>query len=207
MFNRLLDHFGPQHWWPAETELEMLTGAILTQNTNWNNVVKAIDNLKNRNLLTIKALYSVQTEALALQIRPSGYYNIKAARLKNLISFIVEKYDGNLSEFLNETTSQLREGLLSVKGIGPETADSILLYAARRSVFVVDAYTYRILNRHEMFQEQTTYHELQQFFMNHLPEGHSLFNEFHALIVNAGKTYCKKKPRCSDCPLKGWNEA
>jgi len=207
MFNRLLDHFGPQHWWPAETELEVITGAILTQNTNWNNVIKAIDNLKSRNLLTIKALYSVQTEALALQIRPSGYYNVKAARLKNLISFIVEKYGGNLPEFLNETTPQLREGLLSVKGIGPETADSILLYAARRPVFVVDAYTHRILNRHEMFEDQTTYHELQQFFMNHLSEEHSLFNEFHALIVNTGKTYCKKKPICSDCPLKGWNEA
>ncbi len=204
MFHNLLNHFGSQKWWPAETELEMMVGAILTQNTNWKNVEKAIENLKWKNLLLLDRLYTISTPELAESIRPAGYFNIKAKRLKNLIDFVVERYQADLSLFLKEETKTLREGLLSVKGIGPETADSILLYAARRPVFVVDAYTHRILQRHGMADEQASYHELQALFMDHLADDPALFNEFHALIVKAGKGYCRRKPLCHLCPLKAW---
>ena len=202
MFNLLLDHYGPRNWWPAETELEMMVGAILTQNTNWKNVEKAIENLKNANLISLKALSSVAISKLAQEIRPAGYYNIKAKRLKNLINFIVNHYDGNIDDLQEEETDSLRQGLLSVNGIGPETADSILLYAANRPVFVIDAYTHRILNRHNMIEDQSTYQELQDLFMDNLPEDASLFNEFHALIVETAKDFCKKKPLCEECPLE-----
>jgi endonuclease-3 related protein len=178
MHGLLLDHFGPQNWWPAETELEVMIGAVLTQNTNWKNVEKAI--------------------------RPAGYFNIKAKRLKNLIHFIRDRYRSDLLLFLAEETQTLRKGLLSVKGIGPETADSILLYAARRPIFVIDAYTHRILSRHGMTEEQGTYDELQELFMDHLPQDPTFFNEFHALIVQTGKQYCRKKPLCHRCPLEQW---
>jgi endonuclease-3 related protein len=204
MFDNLLNHFGPQRWWPAETELEMMVGAILTQNTNWKNVEKALNNLKNEDLLSLHKLSTLSTSELAILIRPAGYYNIKAKRLKNLIDFIVEHYQAKLSMFLKEETRALREGLLSVKGIGPETADSILLYAVRRPVFVVDAYTHRIMARHGMTDEQVSYHDLQALFMDHLPEDTALFNEFHALLVKTGKGYCRKKPLCQRCPLKAW---
>ena len=204
MFNRLLNHFGPQNWWPAETALEVMVGAVLTQNTNWKNVEKAIKNLKKRGLLSLDALHSLRVTELAQEIRPAGYFNIKAGRLKNLIDFITDRYHGDLSLFLEDKTETLREGLLSVKGIGPETADSILLYAAGRPVFVIDAYTYRILCRHGMTEEQTTYIELQNFFEDHLPEDPALFNEFHALIVQTGKDYCRKRPLCDLCPLEQW---
>jgi endonuclease-3 related protein len=204
MFDLLFAHFGPQHWWPAETEMEVIVGAVLTQNTNWKNVEKAIENLKMKNLLSINALHCLPITDLAQEIRPAGYFNVKAKRLKNLINFLVDRYSADLSLFLQEATQSLREGLLSVKGIGPETADSILLYAARRPIFVIDAYTHRILSRHGMIDEQTTYHELQALFMDHLPEDPALFNEFHALIVQAGKDYCRRTPRCSRCPLEHW---
>lgn len=204
MFDMLLKHFGPQNWWPAETELEMMVGAILTQNTNWKNVEKAIKNLKNENLLSMDSLKSLPVNDLAEKIRPAGYFNIKANRLGNMINFIVEKYDGDVSNFLSGETGVLRKGLLSVKGIGPETADSILLYAARRAIFVIDTYTYRILNRHGMVEDQSSYDELQGLFMDNLPDDPSLFNEFHAVIVKAGKEYCRRKPLCNRCPLKQW---
>ena len=204
MFQNLLNHFGPQSWWPAETELEMMVGAVLTQNTNWKNVERALNNLKKGNLLSLHKLSTLTTSEVAEVIRPAGYFNIKAKRLKNLIDFIVEHYEAELSLFLKEETQALREGLLSVKGIGPETADSILLYAARRPVFVVDAYTHRIMKRHGMIDEQASYHELQALFMDHLPEDAALFNEFHALLVRGGKEYCRRKPLCHICPLKAW---
>jgi endonuclease-3 related protein len=204
MFESLLDHFGPQRWWPAETELEMMVGAVLTQNTNWKNVEKALKNLKKDNLLSLHKLSTLSISKMAEAIRPAGYYNIKAKRLKNLIDFIVERYQTDLSMFLKEETQTLREGLLSVKGIGPETADSILLYAVRRPVFVIDAYTHRILVRHGMSDEQASYHELQALFMDHLPDDSALFNEFHALLVKTGKEYCRRKPLCHICPLKAW---
>ena len=204
MFSKLLDHFGPQEWWPAETDLEVMVGAVLTQNTNWKNVERAIENLKAGNLLSLHDLSALSIPELAELVRPAGYFNIKAKRLKNLIDFIAERYQADLSIFLDQETEKLREGLLSVKGIGPETADSIVLYAARRAVFVVDAYTHRILSRHGMTDEQASYHELQALFMDHLPDDPALFNEFHALIVKTGKEYCRRKPLCNPCPLQEW---
>jgi len=204
IFELLSSHFGPQNWWPAETELEMIVGAVLTQNTSWKNVEKAIENLKDKGLLSLKGLRSLSLGELAQEIRSAGYFNIKAKRLTNLIDFIVGAYQADLSLFLEDETRNLRRGLLSVKGVGPETADSILLYAAHRPVFVIDTYTHRILCRHGMSEEQTTYDELQSLFMDHLTEDTALFNEFHALIVQTGKMYCRKKPLCAHCPLEGW---
>ena len=181
-----------------------MIGAILTQNTNWTNVEKAISNLKKKDLVSLDRLVSLSIEDLAKEIRPAGYYNIKAKRLKNLINFISEQYGGDLAGLLQEETNRLREGLLSVNGVGPETADSIILYAANRPLFVIDSYTHRILNRHAMAGEEATYYELQRLFMDHLPEDAPLFNEFHALIVQAGKNYCRRKPLCEDCPLNQW---
>lgn len=204
MFNLLYNHFGPQGWWPGETTLEVIVGTVLTQNTNWKNAAKAIENLKNRGLLSINALYSLKETDLAQEIQSAGYFNIKAKRLKNLINYIMDRYQGELSLFFEEDTQNLRESLLSIKGIGPETADSILLYAGNRPVFVIDAYTFRILLRHSMCDEQAAYYELQEIFMDNLPEDTKLFNEFHALIVQTGKEYCRKKPVCDACPLKEW---
>ncbi|MFO7600434.1 MAG: endonuclease III domain-containing protein [Candidatus Desulfacyla sp.] len=206
MFERLLAHFGPQNWWPAETPLEVMIGAILTQNTNWTNVEKAISNLKDKGLISLDCLVSLPTAELALEIRSAGYYNIKAKRLKNLFNYIADQYDGDLAYFFNQETHVIREGLLSVNGIGQETADSIVLYAANRPIFVVDAYTHRILSRHKMSPEETTYHDIQSLFMDHLPEDVSLYNEFHALIVLTGKHYCRKTPLCPECPLDRWED-
>lgn len=204
MFHLLLHRFGPQNWWPGETALEMMLGAVLTQNTNWKNVEKALRNLKGLHLLSLHGIRSQSTPELAERIRPVGYYNVKAKRLKNLIEFISDRYHGDLPALLKEKTGVLREGLLSIKGIGPETADSILLYAAGRPIFVIDAYTHRILSRHSMIDDQATYDELQAYFMDHLPDDPELFNEFHALIVRTGKEYCRKKPLCHECPLNTW---
>ena len=204
MHRLLLDYFGNQEWWPGETPLEVMVGAVLTQNTNWTNVEKAISNLKARDLLSLAALNEMSIQTLAEEIRPAGYFNIKAKRLKNLVRFVMERYDGSLEDLANEAITTLREELLSVNGVGPETADSIMLYALEKPVFVVDTYTHRILLRHGMADEQITYHELQELFLDHLPEDRGLFNEFHALIVKTGKDYCRKKPRCSECPLGTW---
>lgn len=204
MFDLLLKGFGPQNWWPADTELEMMVGAVLTQNTNWKNVEKAIQNLKRKGMLSVDALHSLPTNEVAQEIRPAGYFNIKARRLKNLIQFIMEQYEGTISLFLEEGTQSLREGLLSINGVGPETADSIVLYAARRPIFVIDTYTHRILSRHGMIDEEAGYYDLQELFMDHLPDNADLFGEFHALIVRVGKDCCRKKPLCNQCPLEKW---
>jgi len=206
MYRLLLDHFGSQDWWPGETRLEIMVGAVLTQNTNWANVEKAIRNLKEHGLLSVEALYTISPDDLAKEIRPAGYFNVKTKRLKNLIRFLVERYDGSLAQLAGEETENLREQLLAVNGIGPETADSILLYSLERAVFVVDAYTHRILLRHGMADEQVDYHELQEMFVDNLPEDAHLFNELHALIVRTGKEYCKRKPLCTDCPLVHWEQ-
>jgi endonuclease III related protein len=204
MYRLLFERFGPQHWWPGETEIEMVVGAVLTQNTNWKNVEKGLGNLKRANLLSVRALHSLPLPVLAEELKPAGYYNIKAKRLKNLIRLVVERYDGDLDRMLKERASTLREALLAVNGIGRETADSILLYAAGAPIFVVDAYTYRILYRHGMADEQPTYEEIQDLFMANLPDDPGLFNEFHALIVRTGKDLCRKAPRCEICPLRDW---
>jgi len=204
MFQRLLSHFGPQNWWPADTPLEVMIGAILTQNTSWTNVEKAISNLKEKGLISLERLLSLPAKDLAEIIRPAGYYNIKTKRLKNLLTFIAGQYDGDLVRFFNQETDVIREGLLSVNGVGHETADSIVLYAANRPLFVVDAYTHRIMSRHELAPEEATYHDIQSLFMDHLPEDVSLYNEFHALMVLTGKDYCRRNPLCRDCPLNRW---
>lgn len=204
MFDLMLGHFGPQHWWPGVTVIEIMVGAVLTQNTNWTNVEKAIESLKRGNFLSVEAINSMSSTLLAHCVRSAGYFNIKAARLKNLVGFITEKYNGDIPSLLQEDTDELRRGLLSVRGVGPETADSILLYAANRPVFVIDAYTYRILNRHGLADEQAPYDDLQELFMGNLPGDAALFNEFHALIVRTGKEYCRRRPLCSICPLTDW---
>ncbi|MDF1578499.1 MAG: endonuclease III domain-containing protein [Desulfurivibrionaceae bacterium] len=203
IYHLLHRHFGPQKWWPGETRLEITVGAVLTQNTNWRNVEKAIANLKGAGLLSLAALAEAPVEILADHIRPSGYYNLKSGRLKNLIAAIGSS-DDDLENFLAGDLETLRHDLLAVKGIGPETADSIILYAAEKPIFVVDAYTHRILSRHELIWAESDYHEIQELFMTSLPEDVALYNEFHALLVRLGKEFCLKgRPKCENCPLQG----
>lgn len=202
IFKELLAYFGPRHWWPAETPLEVAVGALLTQNVAWSNVEKAINNLKERGLLSVDSLVRMPVEELALLIRPTRYYNQKAARLKQLVDLISHEFAGDIDKLFRLETNVLRERLLGLKGIGPETADSILLYAANRPVFVVDAYTRRIFSRLGYLTSHATYQEMQDFFTSHLPRDVYLFNEYHALIDGVGHHLCRANaPRCSDCPL------
>ncbi len=203
IYNTLYKAFGPQHWWPGETPFEVAVGAILTQNTNWVNVEKAINNLKNSDVLYSKALHDMSHKELASLIKPAGYFNIKAKRLKHFLDFLANHYKGRVEQMQNEDTNALRHQLLEINGIGPETADSILLYALDKPIFVIDAYTKRVLVRHKLAPEKATYHELQGLFHKNLPMDVKLFNEYHALFVMAGKHYCKPKPRCKECPLEG----
>ena len=195
--------YGPRHWWPGETPFEVMVGAILTQNTSWKNVEKAIDRLKEKGLLNSTEIRNLRKKQLASLIRSSGYYRIKAERLKGFVNFLFEHYDGNLNRMKTEEIKTLREKLLEVKGIGPETADSILLYGLEKPIFVVDAYTQRILSRHGLISERASYEEVQKLFMDHLPLDERLFNEYHALLVHLGKNVCKKSPECDRCPIKG----
>ncbi len=201
-YRRLLDAYGPQHWWPAKTRFEVAIGAILTQNTAWTNVELAIANLKRERLMTPQALHRVSTPRLADVIRPSGTFNIKAERLKSFVRFLVERYLGDLKRMFKEPVEVLRPKLLSVKGIGPETADSILLYAGDNPIFVIDAYTRRVLGRHRLIPHRATYDRLQRFFMDHLLPKTEIYNEYHALLVKVGKEHCKRKPVCAGCPLE-----
>jgi endonuclease-3 related protein len=202
IYDRLYQFYGPQNWWPAESRIEMLIGAVLTQNTNWQNVRKAIDALRIEGLLSFEALSSISVDALSLCIKSSGYYNLKAKRLKNLLQMIEDEYGGSLDDLLETEPHSARESLLSVKGIGPETADSILLYAGGHPLFVVDAYTHRIFSRHNLVPDDCDYQSLQDLFMDNLPHDSPLFNEYHALIIKTAKQFCKKnKPLCEKCPL------
>ncbi len=195
--------FGPQHWWPGDTQFEVMVGAVLTQNTAWGNVEKAIANLKRDGLLAPSRLNSVSERRLAALIRPSGYFNVKAKRLKHLLEFMGTAYGGSLKRMFADEPAELRRKLLLVNGIGPETADSILLYAGGKPFFVVDAYTKRVFGRHGFFTADADYHHVQLLFMENLPRDSRLYNEYHALIVKAGKEYCKKsKPLCNKCPLR-----
>ncbi|MBI5180653.1 MAG: endonuclease III domain-containing protein [Nitrospirae bacterium] len=205
IYRILYREFGPQHWWPGETPFEVIVGAILTQNTSWSNVAKAIDNLKKEGHLLPDALHSLPLPRLARLIRPSGYYNIKTKRLKGFLNFLFNEYNGSLEKMFKANLSELREKLLKVNGIGPETADSILLYAGNYPIFVIDAYTKRILSRHNIITDGMDYHSLQRLFMDNLPEHADLFNEYHALIVKTAKDFCRKKPRCDVCPLNNPN--
>ena len=202
IYQKMFDALGPRHWWPGETPFEVVIGAILTQNTNWSNVEKAIKNLKTAGKLSPEGIYELSVTELAKLIRPSGFFNVKAKRVKAFINWLFSRYEGNLSKMFAQDLQALRSELLSVKGIGPETADSILLYAGNMPTFVVDAYTHRIFSRHELIPEESTYDEMKSFFEENLPEDVQLFNEYHALLVNIGKTFCKTKKVCEPCPLK-----
>jgi endonuclease III related protein len=205
IYDRLFKSFGKQYWWPGDTDFEIVIGAILTQNTNWGNVEKAIKNLKRAKVFTPGKLYEIDIKRLAELIRPSGYFNVKARRLKHFIEWLFLKYNGSLPKMFKQDYVRLREELLSINGIGRETADSILLYAARKPTFVIDAYTKRVLVRHELIPEDYGYEEMKAFFEESLPEDVSLYNEYHALLVRVGKYYCKPKEQCEECPLKGIN--
>ncbi len=203
IYRTLYRAYGPRHWWPGETPFEVMVGAILTQNTSWKNVEKAIQNLKENGFLNPKEIHRLKTGPLASLIRSSGYYRIKAERLKAFVNFLFEGYDGDIEKMKKETVMELRGKLLGVNGIGPETADSILLYGFQKPIFVVDAYTRRILSRHGIVCEKASYEEVQSLFMDHLPQDERLFNEYHALLVHLGKNICKKRPECDRCPLQG----
>jgi endonuclease III related protein len=254
VYEQLHVTFGPQHWWPGDTEFEMMVGAILTQNTNWRNVEKAISNLKREGLLAPASLASVERERLATLIRPAGYYNIKAVRLKEFVVWFVATYHGDVRRMRERPLKDLRDELLAVKGVGPETADSILLYACRKPTFVVDAYTRRVFSRHGFFPHDWPYERIRRFFQEALsrdagprvprpflagenateqdacrpsppvmlhgsrpaasssPQTASaavvtLYNEYHALIVRLAKLFCRTKPLCDVCPVRGTFES
>ncbi len=201
IFQVLLSSFGKRNWWPGETELEIIVGAILTQNTSWKNVERAINNMKAHGMLSVDALQSIPIEELEKIIRPSGFYRQKSARLKKIINVLHDDYDRSIDNLKHYDTHYLRKLLLSINGIGPETADSILLYALNRPIFVVDAYTKRFIKNHGLYNGNGNYDDVQQYFMTNLPLNVYLFNEFHALIVLLCQTYCKKIPECSSCIL------
>lgn len=201
-FGRLYSALGPQGWWPARSRAEVVVGAILAQNTAWTNVEKALARLRRGGPLDLNALEKAATGRIARRIRPSGYYNQKAKKLKLFVRFLRERYGGSLSRMFRTPTEQLRQGLLSVSGIGPETADSILLYAGNHPVFVVDAYTRRILERHKLVGPKASYEQIRQLFESNLHHDPKMYNEYHALLVQVGKNWCKRKnPDCPNCPL------
>jgi len=202
IYQRLLRYFGHQDWWPARTRFEVITGAILTQNTNWKNVEKAIANLRKAGLLSPERLAEVSEKELCEYIRPSGFYKQKAKRLKCFLDFL-KKYRYNLSLLFREDVHSLRRKLLALNGIGPETADSILLYAGNKLSFVIDAYTKRIFLRLGMGNPEglLKYEQLQNFFQRNIPQRVDLYKEYHALLVELAKKHCRKEPVCNGCPL------
>src|SRR5579864_44852 len=231
IYSTLFQAWGREHWWPAQSRFEVIVGAFLTQNTSWSNVEIAMRQLRAARVLTVKGIREIPQRQLEKLIRSSGYFRQKAARLKTFVNFLDKNYDGSLTKMLAQPTSQLREQLLALNGVGPETADSILLYAGQHPVFVIDAYTRRIAARHDIGSEKAGYEELRAVFeraltsattftgsagsqgmASHSPSRMSLasrsplaqvFNEMHGLIVSVGKQYClKSNPRCSECPVK-----
>lgn len=204
IFDTLLSRYGPRHWWPGETPFEVCVGAILTQNTNWGNVEKAINNLKQAGLLSITGIALLADVELAALIRPAGYFNIKAARLKEFVGFLQQEHQGSLDRLFSKPWQQTRQELLAVKGIGPETADAMLLYAGDKPSFVVDTYTRRIFGRLGLVAADIGYDELRNHFMGQLTSDIRLFNEYHALIVELGKSVCRPAPRCNVCCLAGY---
>lgn len=204
VYRRLHRHYGDLRWWPGDTPLEVSVGAILTQNTAWTNVEKAIKELKAARSLSVQALHRMSHKRLGQLIRAAGYFNVKARRLKNFISFLQGRYAGSLNNMFRQPTPRLREELLSVNGVGPETADSILLYAGEKPIFVIDAYTKRVLSRHGIMPYDKDYEEFQRLFMKQLPRSAAFYNQYHAMFVNIGKDFCRKRPLCDSCPLNGW---
>lgn len=200
-FDVMLAAYGPQHWWPARTPTEVVVGAILTQNTAWRNVEKAIENLRRADALDWRRLRDLPAEELAELIRPAGTYQVKTRRLKAFTTWFWQTYDGDLDRMFAAGVATLREQLLSVSGIGRETADAIILYAGNLPTFVVDAYTARILRRHGLIDESADYDEIKDLFESSLPADATYFNEYHALLVQVGKLHCRPRPRCDACPL------
>jgi len=200
IYNILYETWGPQHWWPGDSPFEIIIGAVLTQNTNWQNVEKAINNLNAAGRLTPEKLYELDVENLASLIKPAGYFNIKAKRLKNFLQWFHDEYQLDIEALRQVSTFSLRQQLLSIKGIGPETADSILLYALEKPVFVVDTYTARIMSRHRLIETNADYEQLRDLFSCLHPDV-KFYNEYHALLVRVGKEFCKPKPKCEICPL------
>lgn len=218
IYKLLLSEFGEQGWWPVtpkgeikpkyfqkdhtnKQKFEIIVGAILTQNTAWNNVEKALENLNNKKILDVRKLKITDKKILAALIRPAGYFNQKAEYIKSFADYIVKNYKSELTPLFMKNIAELRDELLSLKGIGPETADSILLYAAEKPIFVVDAYTKRVFER--IGYTKKTYEDFQNLFMENLERNASLFNEYHALIVELGKKICRKEPICGECPING----
>jgi len=221
VYNSLYSHFGSQRWWPVTEEgklhpeysdgpknekqqLEVCFGAILTQNTSWKNVEKAIIQLNKNNLIDVKKILRIGNKKLAKIIKSSGYHNQKAIKLKNFCKFLSDNHDGKPGLLFKNGINELRKQLLSINGVGPETADSIILYAAKKPIFVVDAYTKRIFSRISF--GENGYDEFQKLFMSNLPNNERLFNEYHALIVELGKNICKTKPLCEVCPINRFCE-
>jgi endonuclease-3 related protein len=202
-FHRALsEHYGPLGWWPGETPFEVMVGAVLTQNTAWTNVEQAISRLRDADALSLPAIDAMRQARLARLIRPAGYFNVKARRLKNLVQAVQRDFGGDLGRMFDTPTGPLRRWLLDVNGVGEETADSILCYAGGHAVLVVDTYTRRILSRHGLVSEDIGYAELQAFCTRRLPRALSTYNEFHAQLVYLAKDHCRPRPRCEGCPLE-----
>jgi endonuclease-3 related protein len=203
IYQRLLARFGPQHWWPADEPFEVIIGAILTQSAAWGNVEKAIANLRGAGALSPRALRKLPRPKLAGLVHPCGYYNAKALKLKAFVYWLGNHYDDDLERLFALDAEELRQELLSVHGVGPETADSIILYAAGKPIFVIDAYTRRIISRLGLAPEKDSYAGYQALFMENLPADAQLFNEYHALLVCLGKNVCRRQPLCAECCLEG----
>ena len=203
IYRLLRARFGPAGWWPGESAFEVCLGAILTQNTAWSNVEKALSALRSRGLLTCERLSRVPPARLAFLLRPSGTYNVKARRVGAFLRFLETEYGGRVDAMEREDAGALRRKLLTVPGIGPETADVVALYAALKPLFVVDAYTRRILGRLGHLAGDESYEDVQRFFMRRLPRDPALFNDYHAQLVRLGKEFCRVRPRCTGCPLEG----
>ncbi len=201
IYQQLMARYGPQYWWPAPEPFEIIVGAILTQSAAWGNVEKAIANLKSAGALSSSALRRLPLAELARLIHPCGYYNAKALKLKSFAHWLGEHYNDNLSKLFAHDIDYLRQQLLSVHGIGQETADSIILYAANKPIFVIDAYTRRIINRIGLAAVGNSYNAYQTLFMDNLPTDTRLFNEYHALLVRLGKEACRRRPSCPQCCL------
>ena len=191
IYDRMAAHFGPTHWWPGDSPFEIAAGAILTQNTAWTNVEKAIENLKRAKKLSPRAILECDDDVLHELLRPSGYFRVKAIRLRAFCKHLMARYDGDMATM----------ALLGIAGIGPETADDILLYACEKPVFVIDAYTRRMLTRHGLAGDRAAYEELRAFFEHNLDTDLHVFKEYHGLIVYTGKDFCRRVPKCESCPL------
>ena len=202
IYDALREEFGHRSWWPGDGPFEVMVGAILTQNTNWDNVETAIDNLKERDVLNPPAILNVEQEDLQDLVRPAGYYRQKAARVKRLSQWLMDNCDGAVELLQKWPRDELRKELVSIRGVGPETADSIMLYALDKPVFVVDTYTLRVTTRHGLIERNCTYYDLQNLFQDHLPEDLDLYRDFHAQLVEVGKRYCRPTPKCQNCPVR-----